>query len=112
MGISKNAKLVVTVIAKEKTDKILEAIENEGVTKSTIILSRGKSENNPTLFLGITIEPQREVIYTLVPKEKADKIFNVITEAGDLNKPLQGLVFILDVEKVGGIDLSMFKETN
>lgn len=105
MQSSKNYQLVVTIINKDKTDKVLKAIEDTGVKKSTITLSRGRSDNNPTLFFGVPIEPQREVIYTLVPKQKADEIFDIVMEVGELDKPLQGLVFVIDVEKVGGINL-------
>ncbi|RKQ29289.1 P-II family nitrogen regulator [Oceanobacillus halophilus] len=108
MGISKDFKLIVTIIAQDMADKVLDAIEKEGVKKSTVLLSRGISDNNPILPFNVRIDPRREVILTLVPKDKANRTFEVILEAGELEKPLNGLTFISDIEKVGGIDLSMF----
>jgi len=104
--MSHEFKLVVSVVAREKSDKVIEAIEKAGAVKSTIVMGRGRSNNNSKLFFGIQIEPMREVILTLVPKEKAETIFEVVMKEGNLEKPLNGVVFILDLEKVGGIDLS------
>ncbi|MBT9173179.1 MAG: hypothetical protein DDT21_01569 [Syntrophomonadaceae bacterium] len=107
--MSHELKLVVSIVAKEKSDRVIEAIEKAGAIKSTIMLARGRSRNNPKLFFGMQIEPMREVIFTLVPKEKAEVIFEIAMKEGNLDKPLNGLVFIVDLEKVGGIDLSMLE---
>lgn len=107
--MSNELKLVVSIVAKEKSTQVIEAIEKAGAIKSTIILGRGRSRNNPKLFFGMQIEPMREVIFTLVPKEKAETIFEVAMKEGNLDKPLNGVVFIVDLEKVGGIDLSVLE---
>jgi len=77
-------------------------MEKEGVKNSAVMLGRWISDKNPTLFFDLTIEPQREIIYTLVPKQIANRIFKVILEAGELHKPFNGLAFMLDVEKASG----------
>ncbi|MBS4025402.1 MAG: P-II family nitrogen regulator [Clostridia bacterium] len=112
MSVSENFNLIVTILTIEKTDQVFKAIEKEGITKSTIIPGRGKSDKNPKLFFGLTLEPQRDCILTLVPKEQSDKIFNIIMEEGELTKPLHGIVFVIDVEKVGGLDLDFFDNSS
>jgi len=80
MTVSENFNLIVTILTMEKTEQVFKAIEKEGITKSTIISGRGKSNNNPKLFFGLTLEPQRDCILTLVSKEESDKIFSIINE--------------------------------
>ncbi|MGI6451676.1 MAG: P-II family nitrogen regulator [Desulfitobacteriia bacterium] len=102
MSMTKDAKLIVSVVAREKTEIILDAIEKEGAKKSTVLLGRSISADSPTLLFNLKIEPQREVIFTLVSKQNANRIFETILESGELNTPHNGTVFILDVEKIGG----------
>lgn len=104
--MSHELKLIVSIVAKERSEKVIKGIEKAGAVKSTIILGRGRSRNNPKLFFGMQIEPMREIILTLIPKEKADTIFEVVMKEGNLEKPLNGVVFMVDLEKVGGIDFS------
>lgn len=102
MNITKDLKLIITIVARERTEKVLEALEEEGIKKSIVLFGRMISDDNPTLFLNMKIEPQCEVIYTVVSKQIANRVFDVILEAGKFHKPHQGAVFVLDVEKAGG----------
>lgn len=111
MDVTKNFKLIITIITPEKSTKVFDAIAKEGVTKSTVIPGRGKSDRNPKWFFGVPIEPQRDCILTMVQTEKADKIFDLIMREGELDKPLHGMVFMVDAERVGGVDLDFFKQT-
>lgn len=59
MSIHKNLQLIITIVAREKTEKVLDAIETEGVKNSTVMLGRWISDKNPTLFFDLTIEPRK-----------------------------------------------------
>lgn len=103
--ISNDYKLIISVVDKKIADKVLQAIEKEGVTRSTIMLSRGRGSDYPKLIFDIMLEPERETLLTIVHNDKAEHIFNIIMQEGDLSKPLNGIVFIIDVDKVGGISM-------
>ncbi len=45
---------------------------------------------------------------TLVKKELEDKVFEEIVEKGNLNKPGNGIVFIMNLKKIDGI-VHLFK---
>jgi len=104
MSTATKYQLIVTIVTRERTEKVLEAIKKEGATKSTVLPGRGISDNNPVLLFDIEIEPPREIIFTLVPKHKANQVFAAIRKAGRLEKPLHGLVFTLDVDKMAGAE--------
>ena len=100
-------KLIITVITVEKTDLVFAALEKEGICKSTIIRGRGKSDRNPRLLLDLVIEPQRDIILTIVAENKANEVFDTIMKVGQLDLPSHGVVFIIDLEKAGGLDLPL-----
>ena len=51
----------------------------------------------------MAIEPEKEIILTVVPEEKVDRILEAIVTAADLEKPGHGLAFVLPVDRVVGI---------
>ncbi len=103
MGIAKEHQLLVTIIPREKTEKILNVIEEAGVKQSAVLLDRWISDNNPTLLFNVKIEPQCEVICTIVPKKKANLMAELILAAGEIKKHLNGFVMVLDLDNVWGL---------
>lgn len=95
--------IVVIIVDKKYTEKILDAVETVGVTGSTILPGRGRSANSKVYLLGIPIEQQREFILFMVPRSKTAEVFQIALDLGELNKPNQGLVFVLEVKQVGGL---------
>lgn len=57
---------------------------------------------NAKLF-GITIEPEKEIVLTLIDRTKTKKVLDAMTNALELDKPGRGVAFVLAVEKVAGI---------
>lgn len=55
MGIAGGSQLIVTVVTKDRTEEVLNAIEREGVAKSTVLLGRRIGDDNLT-FLELKIE--------------------------------------------------------
>lgn len=58
-------------------------------------------------ILGAMFTPEKEVIFIVTRKEQADKVFDAIVSAGQLDKPGKGLAFVQDVKKaIGFVDKS------
>lgn len=49
------------------------------------------------------IDPEKEVVFTLATKEALTPILDAIVAAGKLNKPGNGIAFVIDVKKTAGI---------
>ncbi|GAE26330.1 nitrogen regulatory protein P-II [Halalkalibacter wakoensis JCM 9140] len=96
-------KLLVTIVKKGVASKVVKATKEAGAEGGTILYGRGTGINEKKKFLGITVEPEKEVILTLVPKNKLDLILSAVEKAGKLDKPGNGIGFIVDVKKVAGI---------
>lgn len=103
MKIGRDHQLIVTIIKKGWAEKILNAAKRAGARGSTIMYGRGVGIHETKKLLGIPIEPEKEIILTLIHKDKTDAVLKAIVEAGQLNKPGTGIGFVIDVDKVVGI---------
>lgn len=99
-----NLDLIVTIIPKGESEKIVTASKRAGAEGGTILYGRGTGIHEHKKLFGIAIEPEKEIILTLVPDSKTDEILEAIVEAGRLNEPGTGVGFVLDAKKIVGIN--------
>lgn len=95
--------LIVTIIRKGCCERVLRASQKAGAEGGTIIFGRGAGIHETKKLMGIPIEPEKEIILTLISKEKTDAVLEAIIEAGRLNKSGTGISFVLEVKKVAGV---------
>ena len=95
--------LIVSIVRKGWADAVLEATMNEGAHGGTIVGGRGVGRNELRRVFGIQIEPEKEVVLTIVPRELEERMLEAIVEAGQLNAPGHGLAFSLPLSRIVGI---------
>lgn len=95
--------IIFAIVESGSASKVLEAAEKVGAEGGTIFYGRGTGIHEREKLLGISIEPEKEIIMILIKEELADKVLDAIVSAGRLDKPGKGLAFVLDVFKVAGI---------
>ncbi len=95
--------LIVTIVNKGGAEKAVEASKKAGAQGGTIVFARGTGNHEQVKLFGITIEPEKELVLTLVDRKKTAKVLDAIVEEVDLNQPGKGIAFVLNVEKVAGI---------
>jgi len=103
MAMEHNYQLIVTIVNKGWSEKIVKASRAAGAEGGTIVYGRGTGVHESQTLLGIPIEPEKELILTIIPRHLTEKVLAAIIEAGDLNKPGSGIAFVLDVAQVAGI---------
>ena len=101
--MSEEYDLIVTIINKGWADEVVEASRRAGAEGGTILYGRGTGVHEQKTFLGILIEPEKEVVLTLIPRNLTDTVMKAVIEAGQLEKPGTGIAFVLDASKVAGI---------
>lgn len=96
-------KLIVTVVKKGLARKVVKASKEAGAEGGTVVLAKGTGIHEMKSILGIQVEPEKEVILTLVPSNQLEKILKAIEKAGKLDKPGSGIGFVLDTKRIAGI---------
>lgn len=96
--------LILTIVNKGFGDQIVEASKKAGAEGGTIVYGRGTGIHEKAKLFGIPIEPEKELVLTLIPREKTDSILDAILKEGELCKPGKGIAFVFNVEKTVGIN--------
>ena len=95
--------LIITIVEQGNAEDVIECAKKGGAEGGTILTGRGAGIHDTSKILGILIEPEKEVILTLIEKEKTDLVLDSITKGMELEKPGRGIAFVIDVSKVAGI---------
>ena len=95
--------LIVTIVKKGCCECIIKATKEAGAEGATIIPARGAGIHEQKKLLNIPIEPEKEIIFTIIQEHKTEAVMEAIIEAGKLNKPGTGIAFILELKNVAGI---------
>ncbi|WEG17272.1 P-II family nitrogen regulator [Alkalihalophilus pseudofirmus] len=96
-------KLLVTIVKKGMAQKVVKASKKAGAEGATIIYGRGNGIHDNQNLLGFSVDTDKEVIFTLMSKEKMDAIITAVENAGKLDKPGSGIGFVVDVKRFAGI---------
>ena len=95
--------LIVSIVRKGWGDAVLQATMEAGASGGTVIFGRGLGINEKQRIFGIQIEPEKEVVLTVVSADQSDAILNEAVRVAELNAPGKGLAFVVPIEKVVGV---------
>jgi len=96
--------LIITIVNKGNSQKVVEAAKKAGADGGTLLFGRGTGIHEHAKLFGITIEPEKEVVLTLIKRDMCERVLDAIVLEADLNKPGKGIAFVLEVERVVGIN--------
>lgn len=95
-----NCKLIVTIVNKGKAEKVVKTSHQAGAEGGTILPGRGTAVQ---LMLGISVEPEKEIVLTLIGADKAQQVLDAIVKELNLNEPNKGIAFVIPLDQVVGI---------
>ena len=95
--------LIVTIVNRGFAEEVMTAAKAAGTEGGTILSGRGTGIHEQAKLFGIKIEPEKEIVLTLVDKTKTQQVLDAITRAIDLDKPGTGVAFVVGVDKTAGI---------
>ena len=98
-------KLIIGLVEDDKTDEIMNAARAAGATGATVINhARGEGLEKTRTFVGLTLEPQRDMLMFLVEEHLSRHILEKIAQVGEFDsKPGSGIAFQIDVEDAVGV---------
>lgn len=97
------ASLIVSIVRKGWGSTVLEASVRAGAQGGTVLFGRGAGINEQEKIFGMSIEPEKEIVLTLVRSERAEAILDEIVRAVQLNDTGRGIAFVIPAEKVVGV---------
>lgn len=95
--------LIVTIVDRGKADRMVKASKTAGAEGGTIVHGRGVGIHDVKTLLGISIEPEKDVLLTIITRDKTQNVLDAIVQAGNLNQPASGICFVMPLQSVSGI---------
>ena len=95
--------LIVSIVRKGWGSTVLEASVKAGARGGTVLFGRGAGINEREKIFGVSIEPEKEILLTIVSAAQVDTILDAIVRAGELNDTGRGIAFVVPVEKIAGV---------
>ncbi|MDR1571716.1 MAG: P-II family nitrogen regulator [Clostridiales Family XIII bacterium] len=95
--------LVLTVVNRGFADVAVDAAREAGARGGTVFYARGTGVHEIEKFFDISIQPEKEVILTLVRKEQTQPVMHSIVQAAGLSTEGRGLSMALPVGEVVGV---------
>ena len=98
-------KLIVVMLADDKTDLVIDTARDAGATGCTVITSaRGEGLRPASTFLGLTLTGQRDICLLLVEEHLSRHVLERIAkEARFDEQPGVGIAFQIDIEDAVGL---------
>ncbi len=103
MKLQTNQDLIVTIVNKGWSERVVKSSKAAGAEGGTILFARGTGVREKTTFLGISVEPEKEMILTIVPNSLTEEVLQAIVDGAGLEKPGAGIAFVLPIKAVAGI---------
>jgi len=85
------------------SDLVMDAAKKFGARGGTVIHARGTANLEAEKLFGITVQPEKEIVMILVPREIKDDILHALYKDTGLETPGQGIAFTLPVNAVVGL---------
>lgn len=99
-----NKELIITITTEGYAENVMSAAKSAGATGGTTINGRGLETEKIIKFLGISIEPEKDIVLILAPNDKKNDIMNKIVEKCGLKTPGKGICFSLPVSHDIGLN--------
>lgn len=103
MEVKEAYDLIVTIVNRGHSDLVMTAAKAAGAPGGTLIHGLGLGAKDAEKFLGITIQPEKDVILILAPKANKTRIMEEITREAGLNTQGRGICFSLPVNAALGL---------
>lgn len=103
MNKDRDYDLLITIVNRGNADLVIEAAKKAGSRGGTVLYGRGTGIHELETFFGISVQPEKEVVLSLVKHDLTKTIMHAIIEKTGLSTPGKGIAFALPVDDVAGI---------
>ena len=103
MEKEKKYEVIVAVVKRGHSDTVIQATREAGAKGGTILMGRGTSVHDSGSVLGVTLQPEREIVLIVVDSTQKKHMMEIIYEKMSLDKNDTGICFSLPINSVVGL---------
>jgi len=93
--------LITCIVQRGVADVVIKAAQRAGAQGATVFYARGSGIRQRRMgVLGVTVNAEKEVVYIVASTDQADRIFEKMYLAGNLDTPGMGMIYMTPVEKM------------
>ena len=94
-----DASLITCIVQRGRADEVVKAAQEAGAQGATIHFGRGTGVRERLGILGLTIEAEKEFISIVVANDQANRIFDKMYVAAQLDTPGMGFMCVTPLDK-------------
>ena len=94
--------LIITIVSSGFSDEVMQASLKEGCSGGTVIKGRSLGSHG-TVFLDISLEPEKDIVLNIVPVSIKKKVMERITKECGIKTDARGVVISVPLDNVIGI---------
>ena len=94
--------LIITIVNEGYSDLVMSAAYKEGCSGGTVISGRSLGSRR-TIFMDLTLEPEKELVLTIVKKEICKPVMDRITKECGVKTDARGILFSIPIDSVVGL---------
>ena len=95
--------VIFCVVNAGYSDLVMDAAKEVGARGGTVINAKGTANREAEQFFKIAIQPEKEIVMILVPKEIKDDVLHAIYKHAGLKSEGSGIAFSMPVNQVVGL---------
>lgn len=102
-----NYSLITVIAEKGCSDMVMDAAREAGARGGTVVHAKGTGKEAEAKFFGVSITPEKEMIYIAARKSDRADIMRAIMEKAGPQTDAKAVVFSLPVEDIAGLTALM-----
>ena len=95
--------VIFCIVNSGYSEAVMDAAKKFGATGGTVINARGTAGKEAETFFHITVQPEKEIVMILVPKEIKDDVLHALYNEVGLETAGHGIAFSAPVDSVVGL---------
>lgn len=95
--------LIISIVKRGYSDFVVDAARDAGATGGTIVHGRGTGIHEKQKFLGISLQPEKEMVLILVDRDKKVDTMKAICDRANFDDYNRGICFSVPVNDVMGM---------
>lgn len=95
--------LIMTIVNRGFADQVVDAAREEGARGGAVFYARGTGIQDLEKFFAISIQPEKEIVLTIVKKGSTQRVMSRIIDMSGLTTEARGLCFALPVSEIVGV---------